>query len=492
VNQHSRFLIPAFFGISFAFSGRSFAQQISPDAVYQALRTDSVWVHPSAANKVDVSAIRDVANRTANQPLKVLVIPQLGAKYQQNGKELRGVYAEWLFRQPLKMQNGTVIVLTKRGIAAFNPNVPRAELGQLGVDAAKLATSNSFTPAIVSLAEKTASAADAKSPSAASPAPIDASTTAAKPEKKGTSNIWLFLGFLGLGGLGFWLVKRGQAQQKLRAPLVAANEEIINGISYLDSYDDLLPDAASNRSLRSHREAANDAWSAQTGLISRVKSAIDAEPIRRQFEVALREINEGKNVIAASTGGTQTAFVLPDSLQAVDQARSPLFDPRPGVCYFTGMPSDQLQPVEIAINGQRRTVMASPQAIYNLQSGQPPQIAGDQVQGQFLPWYRVPGYNPGYGPQTYGGFGSGSFFSDMLMFSAISSAFNGWNHSGYQSGDNITINNYGDSQSAGDGQFDTGGSFDAGSFDTGGDFGGGDFGGGDFGGGDFGGGDFGG
>ena len=487
MNQRSRFVIPALLGISFGLVGQSFAQQISPDAVYEALRKDSVWVHPSAASKVDISAIRDVAKQTANQPLKVLVVPQLGPKYQRNGKELRGVYAEWLFRQPLKMKNGTVIVLTKRGIAAFNPNVPRAELGRMGVDAAKLATSDSFTPAIVSLAETTAKAAGSAQPVASSMVKSDTPSDSAGTQSKGNSGIWLILGVLGLGGLGFWLTKRGQAQQKVRAPLVAANEEIINGISYLDSYDDLLPDATANRALRAHREAANDAWSLQSSRISQVKTAIDAEPIRRQFETALREINEGKNVISASTGGTQTAFVLPESLQAVDQTRAPLFDPRPGVCYFTGMPSDQLQAVEIAINGQRRTVMASPQAIHNLQSGQPPQIAGDQVQGQFMPWYRVPGYNPGYSQQTYGGFGSGSFFGDMLMFSAISSAFNGWNHAGYQSGDNITINNYGDSQSDGGGQFDTGGSFDSGSFDTGGDFGGGDFGGGDFGGGDFGG-----
>ena len=483
MNQCSRFLIPALFGISIILPGRSFAQQISPDAVYEALRNDSVWVHPSAAQKVDVAAIRDVAKQTANQPLKVLVVPQLGAKYQRNGKELRGVYAEWLFRQPLKMKNGTVIVLTKRGIAAFNPDVPRAELGQLGVDAAKLVTSDSFTPAIVNLAQTTARAAEGQ-PAAASPTTTsNGNSEVPGKDQKGGSKVFLILGLLGLGGGAIWLGKRAQAQQRLRTPLLAANEEIINGISYLDSYDDLLPELTANRALRGHREAANDAWSSLSSRIGQVKNATDAEPIRRQFEVALREINEGKNVIEASTGGTQTAFQLPESLQAVDQARAPLFDPRPGICYFTGVPSE-LQPVEIAINGQRRTVMASPEAVHSLQSGQPPQIAGDQVQGRFMPWYRVPGYNPGYSQQTYGGFGSGSFFGDMLMFSAISSAFSGWNHAGYQSGDNVTINNYGDSQS--DGSFDTGGSFDAGSFDTGGDFGGGDFGGGDFGGGDFG------
>jgi len=469
----------------------AYGQQVSTDAVYETLRKDSVWVHPSATAKVDLDAIRDVAKQTSEQPLKVLVVPQLGAKYQRSGKELRGVYAEWLFKNPLKMTNGTVIVLTKRGIAAYNPDVPKAELGELGVAAAKLATSNSFTPAIVSLATSTASAASRPAPKSA----IEKSDPVAKTSKSesdGISPIWVILGLAGVGGGAFLLVKRNQAQQKIRAiraPLMAANEEIINGISYLDSYDDLLPDAAANQRLRLHREAANDAWSAHSGSISRVNVPSDADAIRHHFETALREVNEGKNVIAASTGGTQTAFQLPDSLQAVDQTRAPLFDPRPGICYFTGIPSDQLQPVEIAINGQRRTVMASPEAIHGLQSGQPPQIAGDQVQGQFMPWYRVPNYNPSVGPQSYGGFGSGSFFGDMLMFSAISSMFNGWNHQGYQSGDNVTINNYGDSQSGSNGDFSTGGDFDAGSFDSGGDFGGGDFGGGDFGGGDFGGGD---
>jgi hypothetical protein len=105
-----------------------------------------------------------------------------------------------------------------------------------------------------------------------------------------------------------------------------------------------------------------------------------------------------------------------------------------------------------------------------------------------MPWYRVPNYDPQHGGRNFGGFGSGSFFGDMLMFSALSSAFNGWGHNG---GNTTIINNYGDPNSpdaVDNGNFDMGGNFDSGNFDSGGGF---DFGGGDGGGFD-GGGDFGG
>ena len=468
-----------------------FGQQTT-DQVYDQLRRETIWVHPSAAKKVDVTEINNVA-KSLGSPLKVLVVPQLGARWVQNRQELRGRYAEWLFKNPLKMSNGTVIVLTKNGIAAFNPAVPKPELGRLSQVAARLATSNSFTPAITSLAISVNSAAtSAKSPAAATTTTAPAAT---QPSKGGTPILFPILVLGGIGVGGYLLVKRGQKQAKIdavRRPLIQANEEIINGISYLDSYDGLLINSADNDRLRRHREAANDAWMASSESLRRLNAVEGADSIRANFEAALREVQAGKNIVASATGESQTAFALPASLAEVDQLRAPLFDPRPGVCYFTGQYSDQLRPVEIAINGQRRTVMASPEAIDGLQSGRPPQIAGDDVQGRFMPWYRVPNYDPQYGARSFGGFGSGSFFGDMLMFSALNSAFNSW---GYNGGNTTIINNYGDPNSSG--SFDTGGNFDTGSFDSGGgfDFGGGDSGGfdsgGDFGGGDSGG-DFGG
>ena len=475
-----------------AIGAAGFGQQTT-DQVYDQLRRETIWVHPSAAKKVDVTEINNVA-KSLGSPLKVLVVPQLGAQWLQNRQELRGRYAEWLFKNPLKMSNGTVIVLTKSGIAAYNPAVPKAELGRLSQSAARLATSNSFTPAISSLAISVNSAATSAKGSSETAVPVAASST--QPSSKGGVPILVpILALAGIGVGGYVLVKRAQKQAKIdavRRPLIQANEEIINGISYLDSYDGLLLNPADNERLRRHREAANDAWMASSEALRGLNAVERADPIRSNFETALREVQAGKNIVAAATGESQTAFALPASLAEVDQLRAPLFDPRPGVCYFTGQYSDQLRPVEIAINGQRRTVMASPEAIDGLQSGRPPQIAGDDVQGRFMPWYRVPNYDPQHGGRSFGGFGSGSFFGDMLMFSALSNAFGGWGHGG---GNTTIINNYGDPNSSG--SFDSGGNFDTGSFDSGGgfDFGGGDSGGfdsgGDFGGGDSGG-DFGG
>jgi hypothetical protein len=476
-----------------AIGAAGFSQQTT-DQVYDQLRRETIWVHPSAAKKVDVTEVNNVA-KSLGSPLKVLVVPQLGGRWVQNRQELRGRYAEWLFKNPLKMTNGTVIVLTKSGVAAFNPAVSKSELGRLSQAAARLATSDSFTPAISSLAVSVNSAATSAKDTALAPVPVGAQTKAApsaqQPAKGGVPILIPILGLAGLGIGGYVLVKRAQKQAKIdavRRPLIQANEEIINGISYLDSYDGLLMNPADNERLRRHRESANDAWMASSESLRGLNAVERADPIRANFETALREVQAGKNIVAEATGESQTAFALPASLAEVDQLRAPLFDPRPGVCYFSGQYSDQLRPVEMAINGQRRTVMASPEAIDGLQSGRPPQIAGDDVQGRFMPWYRVPNYDPQHGGRNFGGFGSGSFFGDMLMFSALSSAFNGWGHSG---GNTTIINNYGDPNSpdaVDNGNFDMGGNFDSGTFDSGGGF---DFGGGDGGGFD-GGGDFGG
>jgi hypothetical protein len=213
----------------------------------------------------------------------------------------------------------------------------------------------------------------------------------------------------------------------------------------------------------------------------------DAAQAQAHLQEASRAVADGKNLIAETTGGTKTAFTIPASLQAIDSRRSPLFEPKQGVDFFTGQYADDLRPIDIAIDGQRRTVMASAESIEALQRGESPQVAGRNVNGRFTPWYGDPDYTPGYG-RGYGfGGGGGSMLGDLLMFSAVSSIFNpfrGGSHQSYQSGfadgarsagsNQDSSNDNGGFDFGGGNDFDSGGSFD---FGGGGDFGGGDFGG---------------
>ena len=286
---------------------------------------------------------------------------------------------------------------------------------------------------------------------------------------------------------------------RLKSRLEPGRQEVLEGISYLDKYDGLLADPAVTRQLVQHRQTAFDAYEKAQGRMATLKTEADAAYVQEYLQDAARSVADGKNLIAEATGGTKTAFQIPASLQEIDTRKSPLFEPKAGVDFFTGQYADDLQPIEIAIDGNRRTVMASRDSIQALQSGQAPQIAGQNLHGRFTPWYGVPDYEPGYG-RSYGFGGGGSLVGDLLMFSAFNSLFNpfdrGYDRQGsYNAGfaDGANSNNL-----PADNGFDSSGGFDfnssGGSDNSGGfDFGGGDTGGGfDFGGGDSGGGDFGG
>jgi hypothetical protein len=287
---------------------------------------------------------------------------------------------------------------------------------------------------------------------------------------------------------------------RLKSRLEPGRQEVLEGISYLDKYDGLLADPSVTSQLIQHRQTAFDAYERAQGRLATLKTEADAANVQEYLQDAARSVAEGKNLIAEATGGTKTAFQIPASLQEIDTRKSPLFEPKAGVDFFTGQYADDLQPIEIAIDGNRRTVMASRESISALQSGQAPQIAGQNLNGQFTPWYGVPDYQPGYG-RGYGfGGGGGSLVGDLLMFSAFSSLFNpfdrGYDRQGsYNAGFADGANSGNQQSSPTDSGFDSSGGFDFNSSDNSGgfDFGGGDSGGGfDFGGGDGGGGDFGG
>jgi uncharacterized membrane protein YgcG len=472
----------------------SSAQTTDVQDAYRALETQTYWVHPSAASKIKTADLDDAANKVKPLTLKVLVVPELGGQWVRNRRERRGAYAKWLLNQQLGLKNGIAIVLTKKGVAGYSDQVPESKLTILNNQAATRASRTDFTPAITWLATSIGTAAkDGTMPVAASSAePV------AKKEKGSILPVLLVLGILGVGG--FFLVRsamKSAAIGRLKARLEPGRQEVLEGISYLDKYDGLLADRTVTSQLIQHRQTAFDAYEKAQGRLATLKTEADAAYVQEHLQDAARSVADGKNLIAEATGGTKTAFQIPASLQEIDTRKSPLFEPKAGVDFFTGQYADDLQPIEIAIDGNRRTVMASRDSIQALQSGQAPQIAGQNLNGRFTPWYGVPDYEPGYG-RGYGFGGGGSIVGDLLMFSAFNSLFNPFDrgydrHGSYNSGFADGANYAENHASPQDSGFDTSGGFDFGSSDNSFDSGGGfDFGGGDSGGGFDGGGDFGG
>jgi hypothetical protein len=67
-----------------------------------------------------------------------------------------------------------------------------------------------------------------------------------------------------------------------------------------------------------------------------------------------------------------------------------------GVSFFSSQPApvSQLQPVTLNIDGQQKTVMATPQEAAMIQRGQIPPVRSFNVGGQNVPWYAYQNYDP--------------------------------------------------------------------------------------------------
>lgn len=478
------------------------AQNRNPEDAYRALKSQTTWVHDSMRGKVDEGMIEAVAKGLNPYQLNVLVVPGLGGKWVRGGDERRNEFTKYVAESKLNSgSQGITIVLTRKGISAYNSKLSPRKLDELNRAAAKKATASDFTPAVTTLAQSVRTELNAV-PSRSSSAPISGA--------KSSGNIWggLICIMLPLAIAGIVIAVMAANKKKKIANAKRMAEEMkskaVEALSYLDSYDGLLGDAQPALAVRQYRERMGQNFDSALSSLNRSKTAEDYEAARRAFGLVLADFDSAKAQVEAATGGTGVAFTIPP---IIDQQRAPLFEPVQGVSYFSSMPSDQLVPVEINFGGSRKTVMVTPEERDELMAGRMPQLRGQYQGDRFVPWYGVRGYDP------YRDYDSRDFLWNLMAISAISHAFTphygyGWGGGlfggGYgYGGTTIINNNYGGSDfgggnygsdfgnsDSGDFSFDSGndssGDFDFGGGDSGGfDFGGGDFGGGDFGGGDF-------
>jgi hypothetical protein len=503
----------------------SFAQQKeSPEQVYRDLKSSIYWTHPDFAGKVDLPSMRTLATEVKPFEFRLFAIPALGAKWVKNGQEQRMAFAKYVDEQKLQFgDKGIVLVLTKRGLSAYNPRLTAAELTQLNNSSAKLATRADFTPAIKALAHGVYDQAQARRPVAN---PGRASTTMNTPVTQSTSGgvgmlFCVAIPVALIAGVG--AIMFGAKKQKINQSKKAAEEtkvKALNAMTFIDSYDGLLESGQDADAVRQYRDRMGQTFDEGMNRLRNGKTVADFDIANNTFVQVLSDFDNAKGHVNALTSGAGVAFTIPP---IIDNQRAPLFEPMQGVSYFSSQPSDQLIPVEVNFGGTRKTVMVTPQERDELLRGNMPQLRGQYSQnGQFMPWYAVQGYDP------YRDYNSHSFIWDVIAISAISNMFSphygyGWGgglfgggYGGYgYGGGNTVINNYyeqnpGQNNFGGSsGDFDTSsssggdyggssGDFDFGSSSGSNDSGGGGFdfgGGGDSGGGGFdsgGGGDFGG
>jgi len=484
------------------------AQGSTPEDAYKVLKDGSLWTHPSAVKLVDRKKVEEAAKSVSPMKLKVLVVPQLGNRWNRGGNENRGGYAKYLNDSQFKLgKEGVVIVVTKKGITGYSSEVTNNRLQQLNNEAAKSMTKTDFTPGITRLALHLSEAARIEGKNAVgAPAKVPA------PVAKQSSNIsgWICIGIpligAGIAGLIYWSAQKKKLNAA-RGKAAEAKQNAIEAIFYLDSYDGLLEESQDTEAIRQYRTRMQEALDEGTALFGRAKTVDDFLRAQRQFELVQDDLESAKVHVRRATGDTEVAFKIPPRADDSLYERAPLFEPVKGVSYFSSQPSGDLYPVEMNLGGQRRTVMVTAAERDELMAGRMPVMRGMDDEGRFRPWYEVRGYDP------YRHYGSGDFLWNALAMGAVMNMMTphyytpfggyGGHWGGYHSHNYDYAGGYGNDLGGdfGGGSFDSGtdfgGSFDSGtdfggSFDSGADFGGGDFGGSDFGGGDFGGGDFGG
>ena len=504
----------------------SSAQKESPDDVYRDLKTSTYWTHPAFAGKIDTTQFAGLAKDVKPYEFRFIAVPALGKNFINTGKEQRMAFAKYLNDKKLNFgDRGIIVVLTKKGLSAYNQKLSPSELNLQNDNASAIAKAGKFqdfTPAIKSLAKGVYDLAQTKQGIR-----TNRGSTGYVQTKTVNSNTSMLTGLFCIAIpvaliFGIVAIVVGGNKQKIRRSKQAAEDtkvKALNAMTFIDSYDGLLKIGTDADAVRQYRDRMGQNYEEGMARLRNGQTVADFDLANNTFSQVLHDFEDAKSHVNSSTNGGGVAFTIPP---IIDNQRAPLFEPLAGVSYFSSEPSNTLIPVEVNFGGQRKTVMVTPAERDQLLQGQMPQLRGQyNQQGQFLPWYGVQGYDP------YRDYHSSSFIWDVIAISAISSMFAphygyGWGgglfgggYGGYGYGGGTVINNYyeqnpgqntyynntsgdfdtGSSGSGGDyggssGDFDTSsGSTDSssGSFDTGSSGGGGDFdfggGGGDFGGG---------
>ena len=453
-------------------------QKESPDQVYRDLKSSVYWTHPEFSGKIDLNAIKTLADDVKPYELRVFAIPALGPNFVKNGAEERMLFAKYVEEKKLQFgDKGIMIVLTRKGISAYNQRLTANELVDLSNTSKKLATRADYTPAIRSLATGVRDLARSKG----GIRPTQPATTTHSPvTQSGGSGLGLLfcIGIPVALAAGVAAIMFGARKQKINQSKKAAEEtkvKALNAMTFIDSYDGLLKNGQDADSVRQYRDRMGETFDEGMARLRNGRTVADFDLANNTFVQVLSDFENAKGHINSLTSGAGVAFTIPP---IIDNQRAPLFEPMQGVSYFSSQPSDQLIPVEVNFGGTRKTVMVTPQERDELLRGNMPQLRGQyNPQGQFMPWYAVQGYDP------YRDYNSHSFIWDVIAISAISNMFaphygygwggglfgGGYGGYGYGHGDTI-INNYYD-QNPGQAPYsNTSGDFDTGSSGAGGDY----------------------
>jgi uncharacterized membrane protein YgcG len=412
------------------------------DPLARELGRSSVFVGKTLRDQVDSSALEAIAQQAPpDRPLKIALLSQLPADGRVYGT--RQGYTKAL-HDYLGLGRGALLIVTKRGSAMATDALSAAQIDAILQRNDRTLQSNPVQGVRDTVADLDASISGG-------PVPAAGPNGAPAPQPDQGFPGWMIgvpLLVVG-GGAALWAsqraAKRREALRQARLPVERLRSDVLGGLTYTDTYLDLLPASDDATTARSERQRAAGLLDQAAGLSRAARAPEDYGRAEALLEQAKEATDKAKACIDRATGGTGMAVALdgteykstpvnPDGTPNL-QAAPVLSDLNPedipaserAACFFCSRPArlSDLTPVTVAINGQRRKVLACADDVRTVQQGATPAVRTVQVQGRAVPWYSAGAYDPyrdyrytaGYDP--YYGYGYGSGMIDGLFLGAM-------------------------------------------------------------------------
>jgi hypothetical protein len=421
------------------------AQDKSPiatqDPLAQALQGSGVYVGKALRSQIDGGALERITQQEPqDRPMKIAIVNELPQSGRVYGN--RAAYTKAL-HDYLGLGRGALLIVTKNGTAMATDALRAGEVNDI-----LRRNSSAIQNDPVQGIQRTVNDLDAAVGGAG---PGQGQGAGPAPASDQGFPGWLIgvpLLIVG-GGAAIWAsqraAKKRKAMQAARIPVERLRGQVLEGLTYIDTYLDLLPPSEDATTARNERQRAATLLE-QAAVFARIATTPDAYG---RAEALLEEANQAtdraKANVDRATGGTGMAVAL-DGTEYKATPVNPNGTPNmqaapilPGLnaediplseraaCFFCSRPAriTDLTPVTVAISGQRRKVLACTDDVRTIQQGATPAVRTVQESGQAVPWYRSTSYDPyrsyGYtvGYDPYNGYGYGGGVIDGLFLGAM-------------------------------------------------------------------------
>jgi len=375
------------------------------DPAAATLGASDVYIEQSMLPYVNAPSLAQIAQNDDHTTVKIVILRTLPPEYSSAAQ-----YAAELYNY---------LDLGKNAIIVYAQRLSTGQPGGVGIDAGTLSLTE-----LQGLAQKYVAQIGDGNITAGISALASATTTEIDAKEEQMPNLVMTAVLIALvifALLIFAASRRKKAvMNAIRQPLNTLRDNVLQNIQYIDNYADVLPkNNADTDQVKAYRQAAEAKFEQADKIM--IKATDPSELYRAQsiLDKANSDLAKGRQFLDRATGGASKipgddAIRPPDiadTLSDLDQIPTQ----HRGVSFFSSQPAplSNLEPVTLEIDGQIRTVMATPTEAAQIRNGQIPPVRAFNLNGQMVPWYNYQHYDPyrdyyRYENQGWGGFGSGA------------------------------------------------------------------------------------